>query len=367
MLQAYIMLSALLFAVSIEAKPRAREAGVPFEGTPGALNAITDVAGVEVGFHTLTSGAKVRTGVTALLPRGKETTDAVFAGFYSLNGNGEMTGTTWLDDSGLLEGPLMITNTHSVGVVRDAVIKWRVRKGKAEQAISLPVVAETWDGFLNDINGFHVKEKHAWEALENARGGKVAEGNVGGGNGMVCFEFKCGTGTASRKVKVGENEFTVGVLVQSNFGLRHQLLVAGLPIGKLFPSDLVWTKETGSIIAAIATDAPLLPHQLKRVARRGSLGIARTGSMSGDGSGDLFLAFSTVNPQSQGSRGIKSVKFLANADLDPLFSAAVQGVEEAVINALFAAETTKGIDGHKAVALPVDKVLSALKKEGRVP
>src|SRR3954466_1716487 len=298
--------------VGAQTKPRARELVVPFEGMPGSLNAITDVAGVEVGVTTLISGegalkvgtGPVRTGVTAILPRGKASKDQVFAGWFSLNGNGEMTGTTWIEEAGFLEGPILITNTHSVGVVRDASIKWSVDHGIAAQAWSLPVVAETWDGFLNDINGFHVKPEHVFTALDGARSGRVSEGNVGGGTGMRCYGFKCGTGTASRKIDARFGGYTVGVLVQANHGTRDLLRVAGVPVGVEIPQTAAARNadpaaradalgEVGSIIIVVATDAPLLPHQLKRLARRATLGLARTGSVSSNGSGDIFLAFST--------------------------------------------------------------------------
>src|SRR2546427_3921499 len=272
-----------------QSKPRARDLGVPFDGTPGSLNAITDVPGVEVGMTTLISGdgplkvgaGPVRTGVTAILPRGKASKDPVFAGWFSLNGNGEMTGTTWIDEAGFLESPIFITNTHSVGVVRDAAIKWAAEHVRLFQAWSLPVVAETWDGTLNDINGFHLEPEHAIAAIERAAGGLVAEGNVGGGTGMICYGFKCGTGTASRKIDARFGGYTVGVLVQANHGARSLLRVAGVPVGQEIPqsasdravdpvrlADAVG--ELGSIIIAVATDAPLLPHQLKRLARRAS-------------------------------------------------------------------------------------------------
>src|SRR5438876_5162 len=295
---------------------RARDLGIPFEGTPGKFNAITDVPGVEVGYTTLISGegklevgkGPVRTGVTAILPRGHASlNDPVYAGFFSLNGNGEMTGTAWVDESGFLEGPIVITNTHSVGVARDAVIAWRINHGAADKTgywWSLPVVAETWDGWLNDINGFHVKPADVWHALDSAHGGALEEGSVGGGTGMICYEFKGGNGTASRKVEIrpegadknsSPQSFIVGVFLQANFGRRPQLTIAGVPVGKEIPGD-VYKQESGSCIAVVATDAPLLPNQLKRLARRVSLGLARTGTISGNGSGDLFIAFSTANP-----------------------------------------------------------------------
>ncbi len=299
----------LLLAASTAAqsKPRARDLGVPFDGTPGAANAITDVKGVEVGHTTLISGSgklkvgegPVRTGVTAILPRGKASNDAVFAGWFTLNGNGEMTGTTWVEDSGFLAGPVMITNTHSVGVVRDAVIAWIVKKGRSDQEgywWSLPVVAETWDGDLNDINGFHVKPEHAWHALDTAHEGAVEEGSVGGGTGMICNEFKGGIGTSSRVLDQKNGGYTVGVLVQCNYGRRDQLRIAGVPVGREIPDKAVRKQDVGSIIVVVATDAPLIPTQLKRIARKVSLGLGRDGSYSADSSGDIFIAFSTANP-----------------------------------------------------------------------
>ena len=291
-----------------QTKPRARDLGVPFDGTPGRNNAITDVMGVEVGHTTLISGSgklkvgegPVRTGVTAVLPRGRNANDSVFGAWFTLNGNGEMTGTTWLEDSGLLDGPIMITNTHSVGVVRDAVIAWKVKHGNPDMEgywWSLPVVAETWDGYLNDINGFHVKAEHAFHALDSAHSGPVEEGNVGGGTGMVCNEFKGGIGTSSRVLDAKAGGYTVGVLVQCNYGRRDQLRIAGVPVGKEIPEHPAYGEDTGSIIIVVATDAPLIPTQLKRLARRASLGLGRDGSYSGDGSGDIFVSFSPRIPE----------------------------------------------------------------------
>jgi D-aminopeptidase len=350
-------------------RPRARDLGVPFDGTPGSLNAITDVAGVTVGHATLVEGENVRTGVTAVLPRGGASAgDPVYAGWYSLNGNGELTGTAWIEESGFLEGPVMITNTHSVGVVRDAVIGWRVAKGAADASgywWSLPVVGETWDGYLNDINGFHVRAEHAHRALEDARGGPVVEGSVGGGTGMICYEWKGGIGTASRRVAHAVGELTVGVLVQANFGLRDQLLIAGVPVGREIPEDRLWTRETGSIIVVVATDAPLLPHQLERLARRVPLGLARTGSVSGNGSGDLFVAFSTANAGATRGRGKVTVETIVNDALDGLFAAVVQATEEAIVNALVAAEDMTGRSGTVR-ALPHDRLQQALRRFGRL-
>ncbi len=373
-------LAILLFAgtqASAQAKPRARDLGVPFDGTPGANNAITDVKGVEVGHTTLISGTgklkvgegPVRTGVTAILPRGRDANDAVFGAWFTLNGNGEMTGTTWLEDSGFLDGPIMITNTHSVGVVRDAVIAWKVKRGEPDTEDywwSLPVVAETWDGFLNDINGFHVKPEHVFQAIDSAHSGPVEEGNVGGGTGMICNEFKGGIGTSSRVVDTREGPYTVGVLVQCNYGRRSQLRIAGVPVGKEIPEHPAYGNDVGSIIIVIATDAPLIPPQLKRLARRASLGLGRNGSYSGDGSGDIFISFSTANPKAASPKGTRDLKMLPNDSLDPLFLATVQSTEEAIVNAMVAAETMTGIDGHTAIALPHDRMQQVLKKYNRL-
>ena len=364
---------------------RARALGIPFDGTPGTLNAITDVAGVEVGYSTLISGegklevgeGPVRTGVTAILPRGRKSfEDPVYAGYFSLNGNGEMTGSAWIEESGFLEGPVMITNTHSVGVVRDATIAWRVAQGGPDPtgfSWSLPVVAETWDGYLNDINGFHVKPEHVVNALNTAKGGPVEEGSVGGGTGMVTYEFKGGNGTASRIVAMKKGgpkgpTYMVGAFVQANCGLRQQLTIAGVPMGKEILENAVRSKEEGSIIIVVATDAPLLPHQLKRLARRASLGLARTGSVSGNGSGDLFLAFSTANPgASNPAEPTRSVQTVPNNRMDGLFNATVQAVEEAIVNALVANRSMTGRDGHRIEALPHDRVRELLKKYNRAP
>jgi len=354
--------------------PRARELGIPFEGTTGRFNAITDVTGVEVGHATIIRGegklvvglGPVRTGVTAILPRGRLDSSPVFAGWFSQNGNGEMTGTTWIEESGFLSTPVMITNTHSAGVVRDAVIEWQLRNMAMTQAWSLPVVAETYDGFLNDINGFHVTKDHAWDALNAARTGAVEEGNVGGGTGMVGYGWKGGIGTASRKFSQVEGEYTFAVLVQLNCGRAHELVIAGVPVGReLTPESYKPSPESGSIIIVAATDAPLLPHQLKRVARRLTMGLARTGSVSGNGSGDIFLAFSTANAASKQKHSIESVKMLRNSAMDPIFTAAVQATEEAIINALVAAETMTGIDGRTVHALPHDRLHAIMKRYRR--
>jgi len=370
----------VLFVVALasaQTKPRARDLGIPFDGRPGSYNAITDVAGVEVGLTTLISGkgplvvgqGPVRTGVTAVFPRGKEALNQVFAAWFTLNGNGEMTGTTWLEESGFLEGPVLITNTHSVGVVHDAVIAWQLKRmGDRFPSWSLPVVAETWDGDLNDINGFHVKPEHVFQALDNARSGPVAEGNVGGGTGMIVHGFKGGTGTSSRKVEIGQAPYTVGVLVQANYGSRDQLTIAGVPVGKEL-RDLepkAGEEDAGSIIAVIATDAPLLPHQLKRIAERASLGIARTGGIGSNGSGDIFIAFSTANPGAPGSSDLAKLDMLPNDWINPLFAATVKATEEAIINAMIAAETMEGVNGHTVHAIPHDRLRSILKRYNRL-
>jgi len=379
-----ILLFPCLAAAQEKSKPRARDLGVPFDGTPGSNNAITDVAGVLVGHTTLISGegklqvgkGPVRTGVTAVLPRGKNSmNDPVFAGWFSQNGNGEMTGTTWVEESGFLEGPVMITNTHSVGIVRDAVIQWRVNHGQPDPTgywWSLPVVAETWDGWLNDINGFHVKPEHAFHAIDTAHSGRVEEGAVGGGTGMICNEFKGGIGTSSRVVKLNEGTFTVAALVQCNYGRRSQLRVAGVPVGKEIPEDAAYAsasfsgEERGSIIVVIATDAPLLSHQLRRLARRVSLGLGRDGSISGNGSGDIFIAFSTANPGASKEKGIADLKMFPNEQLDSVFAATVQSVEEAIVNAMVAAETMTGIENHRVIALDHEKLRAILKKYNRL-
>ena len=367
---------------------RARDLGVPFDGTPGPLNAITDVAGVEVGLTTLIRGegklkvgeGPVRTGVTVILPRGQKNTDPVYAGWFSLNGNGEMTGTTWVEESGFLAGPVAITNTHSVGVVRDSVIAWALQNNlMKEDEWSLPVVAETWDGWLNDINGFHVKQADVLAALDSAKTGPVAEGNTGGGTGMTCYGFKGGTGSASRVLTKAEGGYTVGVLVQCNCGRRPQLTIAGVPVGKEIPGNEPYSEMThpnalpgsrsqddvGSIIIVVATDAPLLPNQLKRIARRASLGLARTGSISGNSSGDIFIAFSTANPQADAEPGPNTVKTVSNERISPLFSATVEATEEAIVNAMVGARTMTGVDGRTVIALPHDKLKQALKKYNR--
>jgi D-aminopeptidase len=367
---------------------RARDLGISFDGTPGKFNAIIDVPGVEVGYTTLISGegkldrgkGPVRTGVTAILPRGRSgMNDLVFAGYFSLNGNAEMTGTAWVEESGFLEAPIVLTNTQSVGVARDAVIAWRVAHGGAYtegSSWNLPIVTETWDGWLNDIDGFHVKPKDVAHAIETAHGGAIAEGSVGGGTGMICYEFKGGMGTSSRVVSFPvaavadrgsseEKKYTIGVLVQANCGRRPQLTIRGLPVGKEIPGFVYNQQETGSIIIMVATDAPLLPHQLKRLARRASLGLARTGSVSGNGSGDLFLAFSTANPHAaDSSPPTRTIETIPNDLMDPLFTATVEATEEAIINALVDNHDMTGRDGHKVPALPHDRLREILKHAG---
>jgi D-aminopeptidase len=388
-------------AAAGQTKPRENDLKLPIGGTPGSLDAITDVAGVEVGHTTLISGSgklvvgqgPVRTGVTVVHPRGKANADPVFAAWFTLNGNGEMTGTTWVQESGYLEGPIAITNTHSVGVVRDAIIKWEVSRKNVLQPWWLPVVAETYDGALNDINGFHVKQEHVIAALDSATGGLPKEGVVGGGTGMQCLGFKGGIGTASRKLPPAQGGYTVGVLVQCNFGARRDLRIAGVPVGEEitdlqsciannepdapgarrrhcdasagdnFGSD---APEQGSIIVVVATDAPLLPHQLKRIATRVALGVGRQGGFGGNGSGDIFIAFSTANPHAWSSDSTTSVKMLTNDRISPLFQATAQATEAAITNALLAAETTTGANDLRVYAMPVDRMLEAMRKYGRL-
>ncbi len=363
-------------AGAYEDRPRARDLGVPFEGKPGKFNAITDVKGVKVGHVTLISGkgklktgkGPVRTGVTAILPRGKKTAP-VFAGWYSLNGNGEMTGTTWIEESGFLEGPVMITNTHSVGVVRDAVVEWLVSKNdKSDLLWSLPVVAETYDGFLNDINGFHVKRKHVFKALKDASSGRVTEGGVGGGTGMICHGFKGGIGTSSRKVSIDNECYRVGVLVQANYGQRRTLTIAGVPVGREITELMPHTgsRGDGSIIVVVATDAPLLPHQLKRLARRVPMGIARVGGLGNNSSGDIFVAFSTANRNAADNDDVVDVEMLPNEWMDDLFEATVQATEESIINALVAGRTMKGINGNTVYGIPHDRLQDVLREYNRL-
>ena len=374
---ALVLVSFLTVQASFaQAKLRARDLGIPFEGSPGPLNAITDVHGVEVGHVTLISGkgklvvgkGPVRTGVTAILPRGRNSTDLVFAAWFTLNGNGEMTGTTWVEESGFLEGPVMITNTHSVGTVRDAVIAWQRSRGTTFQPWSLPVVAETYDGFLNDINGFHVKAEHVFQALDGAKAGPVGEGSVGGGTGMVAHRFKGGIGTSSRTLDEGRGEYIVGVLVQANYGGRSQFTVAGVPVGREI-TDLIperGDEDTGSIIIVLATDAPLLPHQLKRVVKRAALGVARNGGIGGNESGDIFIAFSTANPGAANQSEVVSLQMIPNSRISPIFLATVQATEEAIINAIVSAETMTGRDGNTVYGLPHERLKEVMKKYNRL-
>jgi D-aminopeptidase len=376
----FILLLLPAVGMADEATPRARDLGVPFEGTPGPLNAITDVPGVTVGHSTIIedydNGSAARTGVTAILPRGMDSvTLPVFGGTAVLNGAGEMTGTIWVEASGFLEGPVMITGTHSVGMVFEETIKWRINKAEPDvtgYAWSDPVVAETWGGRLNDENGFYVHPQHVVEAIETAKSGPVAEGNVGGGTGMVCYQFKCGIGTASRVVETADGEFTVGALVQANYGWRDSLTVAGVPVGKEITVSKVADRRTpmndemGSIIVVIATDAPLLPHQLKRVATRAGLGIARVGGMASNGSGDIFIAFSTANPQELRAGTNLSVRLMGNENITPVFMGAALATEEAIVNALVAARTMTGFRGTTIEAIDHEALRSALRKYNRL-
>jgi len=392
-----VLVALILLAVGLPAPGgcqviRARDIGIPFDGTPGPLNAITDVEGIMVGHVTLIRGeagplvvgrGPVRTGVTAILPRGPRFSP-VFAGWYSLNGNGEMTGTTWVEESGFLEGPVMITNTHSVGVVRDGVLEWMRDRHVVDELApgvwwGLPVVAETYDGSLNDINGFHVGSEHAIRALDEAMSGPVAEGGVGGGTGMVCNQFKGGIGTSSRRV----GEYTVGVLVQCNYGGRAGLRIAGVPVGREItdlmpeydraggrdgdsPPLLDPAEALGSIIVVVATDAPLLPHQLKRLARRVPIGIGRMGGYGGNGSGDIFIAFSTANEGAWDRRQATTAEMLPNDRMSPLFLATAEATEEAIVNAMVAGETMDGINGTRVHGLPHDRVRKILARYGRL-
>ena len=389
--------------VSSAQKLRENDLKLPIGGTPGTLDAITDVAGVEVGHSTLISGSgklvvgkgPVRTGVTIVHPRGKGNPDPVFGAWFTLNGNGEMTGTTWLQEGGILEGPIGITNTHSVGIVRDAILMWQVGK-PGLQPWGLPVVAETYDGGLNDINGFHVKPEHVTAALDGAKGGPVQEGVVGGGTGMVCHGFKGGIGTASRVLTREQGGYTVGVLVQCNYGNRRDLRIAGVPVGEEIadlvscfagsevPSDdprfrrrcdkpgnndeaAASGVEQGSIIVIVATDAPLLPHQLQRLVKRAAVGVGRQGGFGGNGSGDIFVAFSTANAKTTMVADSASVKMISNSIISPLFQATAWATEAAITNALLAAETTTGANDLRVFAMPRDRMLAAMRKYGRLP
>lgn len=373
-------------------KRRARALGVPFDGAPGELNAITDVVGVEVGYATIVRGegslvvgkGPVRTGVTAILPRGKAgLATPVFAGCHSLNGNGEMTGFLWIEEAGRLDGPITITNTHACGLARDASLRWMVERGTPDmsEAWGLPVATETYDGFLNDVNGFHVREAHVFEALDAAAGGPIEEGSVGGGTGMICYGFKGGSGTASRRVEAAGAAFTLGAFVQANFGAPEQLTIAGVPVGRRLkeaPAGVgdagagvgdtgAGVGDAGSVIGILATDAPLLPHQLRRLARRCGLGIARSGSIAAHGSGDIFLTFSTANAEAlAGEDAVRTADFVPDAALTPLFEAAVRAIDEAVVNALVANQSMTGRDGHSIRALPHDALRALLAEHKRL-
>jgi D-aminopeptidase len=357
-------------------RTRARGLGLPLPGSPGPANAITDVAGVEVGYCTLISGdgalvrgqGPMRTGVTAIFPRGRSgAATGVAAGSFSLNGSGEVTGLAWIEESGECDGPITITNTHSVGCVRDSTIKWLVERVPAmEQPWVLPVTGETYDGELNDINGFHVREEHVFAALDAARPGAIDMGSVGGGTGMICYDFKGGSGSASRVVEA-DGTWTVGAFVQANFGIRPELTVLGAPVGRELRGGEVRSTAMGSVIAIVATDAPLLPHQLKRLTRRVSLGLARTGTYGHNGSGDIFLAFSTANPGAfDKSHGLRGMEFLANGRMDPLFEAVVETTEEAVLDAMIANESMSGANGLTVRALPHGDLVDGLRRYGRM-
>ena len=388
-------------SASAQTNPRSRDLGVPFDGKAGRFNAITDVAGVEVGHTTVIAGkgplvtgkGPIRTGVTAILPRGRTARQPVFAGWFSLNGNGEMTGTTWVDESGLLEGPVLITNTHSVGVVRDAAIQWML-KHQPGFRWALPVVAETYDGVLNDINGFHINPAHVFAALDGARSGPVIEGAVGGGTGMLCNGFKGGIGTSSRVLPSESGGYTIGVLVQCNYGSRRGLRIAGVPVGQEFADPMVcvagsesptreWLRdmprcnqqssqrerphaEFGSIIIVVATDAPMLPHQLERLVKRAALGLGREGSVASNFSGDIFIAFSTANAEAAADSTLATVQMIPNERLDPLFTATVQATEEAITNAMIAAQTMTGADNIRAYGLPHARLTAILRKYNRL-
>lgn len=383
-----VLITVFICSFAVAQKPRARDLGIPFTGTTGQFNSITDVKGVEVGYSTIISGegenivgkGPIRTGVTAIFPRGKSKKfSPVYANWYSLNGNGEMTGTTWVTESGFLETPIMITNTNSVGVVRDAVLKWYVDTdwySGDDWWYTYPVVAETYDGFLNDIYGFHVKEEHVLEAIGNTKSGKIEEGNVGGGTGMMCLGFKGGTGTSSRVITVNDTTYTVGAIVQSNFGAKRNLSIAGVPVGIALKDTLGYEYNAppqsrrqegdGSIIVVVATDVPLLPHQLKRIAQRIPLGVGIVGGRGSNGSGDIFIAFSTANENAFDRQKTVEVKSMSNDKLMSVFEATVQVVEEAIINAMVAAETMEGINGNKAYALPHDLLIETMKKYNRL-
>jgi D-aminopeptidase len=355
-------------------KPRARALGIPFAGRPGPWNAITDVPGIEVGYVTLIDGDAVRTGVTAIHPRGPAGTgDPVAAGFHSQNGNGEMTGVAWITESGTFTGPIAITNTHAVGVAHAGIVAWTIRHHpEVADSWLLPVAAETWDGYLNDINGHHVTEETVITALGATRGGPIEEGSVGGGTGMNCYQFKGGSGTSSRIVPYPGGQYAVGVFVQANFGARRELVLAGVPLGEELAGDnpmldfRLAPPGAGSVIAVVATDAPLFPHQCQALARRVTAGLARTGTSGSHFSGDLFLAFSTANPGAfrPGAQTLSQLSFIPWENIDPFYEAVVQATEEAVVNALVVNEEMTGRDGHRSPALPRARVAELLSAAG---
>ena len=350
---------------------RARSIPVPFDGEPGPCNAITDVDGVQVGYTTLIEGegplvvgkGPIRTGVTAILPRPHaHLTQPAFAGYHSFNGNGELSGMHWIEEAGELLWPITLTNTHSCGMARDATIKWATRQSYENITDwSLPVAGETYDGDLNDINGFHVTDQHVFDAIDSAHSGPIDQGSVGGGTGMICYDFNAGSGTASRQIEIATKRYTLGVFVQANFGLRPDLVIAGVAVGRHLTGGEVRSKSMGSIIAVIATDAPLLPHQLKRLSRRASLGIGRSGTTGGNGSGDIFLAFSTQPVADPGQKNQPNkIEYLANKTLDPLFAAVVQAVDEAIIDSIVTNSDLTGRDGITAVGIPHDELRKLL-------
>jgi D-aminopeptidase len=390
MMKIILLVFVFITTIASAQTKRARDYGIPFDGTPGKNNAITDVGNVTVGHSTIIKGngalvkgqGPIRTGVTAILPHGKEF-HPCYANFYALNGNGDMTGTHWITESGFLETPILITNTGNVGTVRDAAWQWMDQHKYytpifKDYWFAYPVVAETYDGILNDINGQHVKKENVFMALDSAKSGPVTEGAVGGGTGMICYGFKGGIGTASRVISKQAGGYTVGVLVQANHGSRSQLTISGVPVGKELTDTLAVKiagvtkdiksveQEVGSIIIVLATDAPLLPSQIKRLAQRIPLGLTRTGAIGGNSSGDIFIAFSTANKDAFSNTEEKQVTTMSNETMNLLFTATIQAVEEAIINVLFAGETMEGIEGNKVYGLPKDKVLQIMKKYNRL-
>jgi L-aminopeptidase/D-esterase-like protein len=385
-----IALALLASLLATQAEARARDVGIPFEGTAGPLNAITDVKGVEVGHKTLIEGADVRTGVTAVFPRGRADRRPVYGGYFTLNGNGEMTGRAYLEDFGVVQGPIGLTDTNGIGQVYAGIQQW---SSKAFGEATWPVVAETWSGSLSDIEGFHVTADTAVAALASAKAGAIEEGNVGGGTGMVCFGFKGGIGTASRVVSIGANRYTVGVLVQCNTGDRSVLRIAGAPVGQAFakrwlpcfdaklgkgdgqmkacdadPAQRVAPPDQGSIIIVVGTDAPLMPVQLNRLAKRAAMGLARLGSYAGNSSGDLIVSFSTAPPEVNHEDQDKPSPLvpIANAAINPIFEATVEATEEAIVNALVASKTMTGVNGARVFGIPHDELRAILKRYNRL-